>query len=497
MPGRAGDAEAVCKSGSAARHTYDVGYSKWDAFDVEAALHEVDRCDGHCRPPRSPVDVMALAEEEAKRAMDRNADPKELLDAAISRLQTQEVQELEPAKEDKKATVAVDSQGDAAEGADSAQDLSNICLANAGDTTGHQLAAEYQKWEDFDEDMEGLDDDLDGGYGGVDSNGLDLNALTGPAEEVKQIQAHWRREAVKMAKSHRRDVRPGGQGKPQAKEVSSKVEKCKVALEPTASTRPVVQERPCVVAPAAGRDDNYAKWKKFDADAALLELDNEDTTEDRPESIMANLRACSYRKFALPTPPTKSDLSPHFRTYAHMSIHILRQEGKTMRLSAGQGSAMLNCEGYTKDREEYDLDQDIERNMGGWALQGLKKIIAQNFKDASCLKAEGNELMRSGQVAVAIEKYREGLDTLYLAREASVLMSPSLAAKQSSLVADLYKNLAAAQLKSSDFEAALSSANEALKACTGVVIQKSDGENFEGMAWHGMACNGMAWNGCS
>jgi len=41
------------------------------------------------------------------------------------------------------------------------------------------------------------------------------------------------------------------------------------------------------------------------------------------------------------------------------------QEGKTMRLSAGQGSAMLNCEGYTKDREEYDLDQDIERNMGG------------------------------------------------------------------------------------------------------------------------------------
>ena len=38
-----------------------------------------------------------------------------------------------------------------------------------------------------------------------------------------------------------------------------------------------------------------------------------------------------------------------------------------MRLSAGQGSAMLNCEGYTKDREEYDLDQDIERNMGGSA----------------------------------------------------------------------------------------------------------------------------------
>ena len=48
-----------------------------------------------------------------------------------------------------------------------------------------------------------------------------------------------------------------------------------------------VQERPCVVAPAAGRfDDNYAKWKKFDADAALLELDNEDTTEELRMSVL-------------------------------------------------------------------------------------------------------------------------------------------------------------------------------------------------------------------
>ena len=51
------------------------------------------------------------------------------------------------------------------------------------------------------------------------------------------------------------------------------------------------------------------------------------------------------------------------------------QEGKTMRLSAGQGSAMLNCEGYTKDREEYDLDQDIERNMGGWLGPMVSMII--------------------------------------------------------------------------------------------------------------------------
>ena len=48
-----------------------------------------------------------------------------------------------------------------------------------------------------------------------------------------------------------------------------------------------------------------------------------------------------------------------------------------MRLSAGQGSAMLNCEGYTKDREEYDLDQDIERNMGGreWRQMVVSNIF--------------------------------------------------------------------------------------------------------------------------
>lgn len=28
---------------SAARHTHDLGYSKWDAFDVDEALAEVDR----------------------------------------------------------------------------------------------------------------------------------------------------------------------------------------------------------------------------------------------------------------------------------------------------------------------------------------------------------------------------------------------------------------------------------------------------------------------
>lgn len=34
------------------------------------------------------------------------------------------------------------------------------------------------------------------------------------------------------------------------------------------------------------------------------------------------------------------------------------QEGTAVRCIASQESAMLNCENYTKDREEYDLDQE-------------------------------------------------------------------------------------------------------------------------------------------
>ena len=248
MPGT----DEECKTGTAARHTYDVGYSKWEAFDVEAALQEVDRCDSRARR-ESKVKIAA------QESIDRSKDPRELLDAAISKLQkAQEVQELEPAAVENKEVNEDDvsmCRDDAGESG-----VSNICLADAGDTTGHQLAAEYQKWEDFDDDLE---DDLDGG---VDSSGMDLNALTGPADEVKQIQAHWRREAVKMAKTSRK---PRVVSSPPAKEVAE------VATVPG----PVL-ERPCLVAPAAGRlEENYDKWKKFDADAALLELDNEDTTE--------------------------------------------------------------------------------------------------------------------------------------------------------------------------------------------------------------------------
>ena len=319
----------------AASHTYD-GYSKWDAFDVDAALRDVDRQDND---RTSAVVQVPESLDAVDLGIDRSAEPEEMLDAAISRLQKQEerVTELEGPGE------------------------LPTSMADAGETTAHKLSADYQKWDDF-EDMDELDEDVE--MDTWDSAGMDLNALTGPAEEVKEIQAHWKREAVKMARSSRKS----------REQVRSVVRK-----EVSMDVGPI-QERPCILGAQSGQVENsYSKWKNFDADAALLELDNEDTTE----------------------------------------------EGKAMRLSAGQGSAMLNCEGYTKDREEYDLDQDIERNMGD-----LKKILAQNFKDASALKLEGNDLLRSGQVELAKKKYREGLEALQLSQQASVLLSPSLSAKQ-------------------------------------------------------------------
>jgi len=113
----------------------------------------------------------------------------------------------------------------------------------------------------------------------------------------------------------------------------------------------------------------------------------------------------------------------------------------------------------TQSREEYELDQDIETQMGG-----LKKILAQSYRDASGLKAEGNELLRKGRAEAAADMYAKGLDTLQLAQSASVLMADSMADKQSRLIADLHRNRAAAQLAMSDFNGALESADEALKA---------------------------------
>ena len=359
------------KSQTAARHTHDVGYSKWEKFDVDAALAELDR----------PLPKQEMATVAKLPPIDRSLEPMELLDAAIARLQepsqnNQDQASLSPASDEgsKLGRQCADTAGEEAAAAtcltsNDTQEAKSIAV-DVASTTAHKLSAEYEKWQGFDDELEELDDD-EGADFCMDSSGLDLNALTGPEEEVNQIRAHWRREARKIAKCSR------SYGRTQPSPAASSPCDERTLLVPQGS----VQERPSVCQPKASSamEQSYAKWKSFDADAALLQLDNEDTAE----------------------------------------------EGKTMRLNADQGSAFLTTEGYTKDREEYDLDEDIQRNMGS-----LKQILAQNFKDASALKMEGNEMLRVGQAKEAIDKYAQGISTLQLAGHASVLMTSSLAEKQ-------------------------------------------------------------------
>ena len=347
------------KSKTAARHTHDVGYSKWEKFDADAALADLDR-------PWPKAEKADIAKLPKSLPIDRSLEPSELLDAAIARLQEPPETQRQPESEES------ESKEERRETLSGTNGSGTECVevkpvdVDAASTTAYKLAAEYEKWQGFDEDLEELDDD-DGTDYCMDSSGLDLNALTGPEEEVNQIRAHWRREARKMART-----------KP-CKQREHCEQSSRVASLREVQSGPV-KERPSVCQPSSNAmEQSYDKWKSFDADAALLQLDNEETTE----------------------------------------------EGKTMRLNSDQGSAFLTTEGYTKDREEYDLDEDIQRNMGN-----LKQIIAQNLKDASALKVEGNEMLRAGHAREASAKYLQGISTLQLASSASVLMTTSLADKQ-------------------------------------------------------------------
>jgi len=292
--------------------------------------------------------------------------------------------------------------------------ISNVEAKDASASTGSTAAAlnkDYKKWDHFDEQEEIDEVDSDDGF--TDRTLHDLDALTGPKEEIARIRAHWRREG-------KRQKRPAHKQQERAQGVIGKSEPAHAAQLPE-ETAPVIP-RPCMyrspdapeVAPAKALDREYSKWKEFDADAALLEFDNEGTT----------------------------------------------QEGNAMRCSAGGGSACINTEGYTKDREEYELDQDIEKQMGG-----LKRIIAQRLQDAAGLKAEGNSYMREKRLKDAVMAYKGGLAKMEICQQASVIMADSMCSKQTRLVGDLHRNLAAAQLELGDFEGARESCDRALE-CT-------------------------------
>jgi len=490
--------QADNKALTAAKHTYDVGYRKWEKFDVDSALHEVDKVD---QPRKEAVKIPLHHDEMGTRRV--HEDPMKALDEAIERMNdktasqpnnaaksaaentggdtsvgpcdTTDLPAAEPCQTQDIAVppeVHIGSEpvgvqealqlcpGDRVEIFGLESELGRSLNGNTGLVEGHDeksgrvkvrvasaaassrimllkaerlrcvstsnveaedanasagstaaaLNKDYKKWEHFEEEDI---DDVDSDDGFTDRTLHDLDALTGPKEEIAKIHAHWRREGKRQKRSaHKHPERTQG--------FVGERDPAHAAIPPE-ETGPVIH-RPCVyrppnapeVAPAKALDREYNKWKEFDADAALLGFENEGTT----------------------------------------------QEGTAMRCSAGGGSACINTEGYTKDREEYELDQDIETHMGG-----LKKIIAQRLQDAAGLKAEGNSYMREKRLKDAVIAYKGGLAKMEICQQASVIMADSMSSKQTRLVGDLHRNLAAAQLELGDFEGARENCDRALE-CT-------------------------------
>merc|ERR1739845_85261 len=63
----------------------------------------------------------------------------------------------------------------------------------------------------------------------------------------------------------------------------------------------------------------------------------------------------------------------------------------------------------------------------------------------------------------ACSAYQRGLATMELCQQAAVIMADTMADKNLRLIADLHRNLSAAQLEMGDYEGALTSCDAALK----------------------------------
>eukprot|EP01063_Lacrimia_lanifica_P027061 TRINITY_DN3747_c0_g1_i2.p1 TRINITY_DN3747_c0_g1~~TRINITY_DN3747_c0_g1_i2.p1 ORF type:complete len:326 (+),score=99.29 TRINITY_DN3747_c0_g1_i2:40-1017(+) len=157
------------------------------------------------------------------------------------------------------------------------------------------LAEKYSKWDALE------DSDDDGGarrparerdqasayYTGVEGFGLaaarDLDAVSGPLEEVGQIREHFR------ASDARPGAAPGVKDAPAARPPSPKSE-----VPATAAPTTVGRHRP---------DDHFKRWDAYDPEGAILDMDNEGKAkpEDAPAMVqsddrMVNIECVDYQK---------------------------------------------------------------------------------------------------------------------------------------------------------------------------------------------------------
>lgn len=280
---------------------------------------------------------------------------------------------------------------------------------NAVDTSS-KLDKDYKKWETFEyDDMDDVSSDE-----GDDPFGVgDLDAISGPKEEVAQIKRHWKRADAARKKEERERKQK------ELEEAKARRDAAR-ASEPQLSSLGPTTYRPCEYRPlsdpeatsAKALDRDYNRWKHVDVDQICLGMDNEGKTK----------------------------------------------EGDALRLNSNPGSAMLMTENYEKDREEYDLDQELEQNMGS-----MKKDIAQRLKDGAGFKLQGNDLLRDGKIEAACTAYGKGVEVMDFCKQAEVLMSQGMATKVKSLDADLHRNLAQALLQTGEVKRA--------KECCDVVLK--------------------------
>ena len=155
------------------------------------------------------------------------------------------------------------------------------------------------------------------------------------------------------------------------------------------------------------------EWDRFDDVSALMGIENEGKSKDEP--------------------------------------------GFTMR--ASKGIAAMQCTDYVKDREEVELDQDLDERR-----TSLQQTINGRLVQAAELKQQGNALLKRGEAEGALVKYLEGESVLEVAENAKVILSARLSTTLDELLRDLRSNAAQAALNLEDWETAISVASAVLDA---------------------------------
>eukprot|EP01062_Namystynia_karyoxenos_P080716 TRINITY_DN8731_c0_g1_i1.p2 TRINITY_DN8731_c0_g1~~TRINITY_DN8731_c0_g1_i1.p2 ORF type:complete len:339 (+),score=118.49 TRINITY_DN8731_c0_g1_i1:81-1097(+) len=251
----------------------------------------------------------------------------------------------------------------------------------------------------------------------------DLDAVSGPQEEVAAIRRHW----AEQDRLHRGRQPQGAAPPPRARllEPPQQHEEVEEEEAPAPQQRPQPRQQPPPppkrVDPAEGAAQegprtvasNYRKWDNFDADAAELEVDNSDRKD--PEEAATMVRATA-------------------------------------------GGVGIQCVDYKKDREEFDLDKELQHRT-----QDLQSSLTHRLKLAGDCNDRGNAAMDAGKKEPAegpqkfrdaLAHYTEGLEVLQFCVTAKVLMAPGLVEKLNQLLVPLTNNAAQAALFTKDWQAA-------------------------------------------